>query len=195
MSIDFQCIRCWELVTVEDGTEETDAVCPHCQEVQRIPGYRPPEPLVPSVGPDESPEPISVPQFSQPGPNRKALRQAAMKRLKVPLKFCQWMLIVPLLMALLLLATGIGMHLEGSRGRGLGFEILMAWGLLTLLSTYLGIALYGLGNASRVGNYSWAVTGVWLTIVLGLNYLIVLPFAVWALVILYQPETRDAFEA
>lgn len=218
MPIEFQCTRCREMIRVPDGTEGKRTRCPQCQDIQTVSGdsfvvatatgrAKNLEPLGSENPFQDKPEseatyesPYESPTeslgSSAPPQSSGQIRAAAQARLQMPVMICQVMMVLMLLMIVIsagfMLIMVAGLTHQAGAAVGPLFAIMI--GLVIFIEGgVIVIGLYGLGHAANVGNHVWAWVGLIICAIIGSNCMLLLPFAIWGMVVLADADVKKAF--
>ncbi|MEX0792910.1 MAG: hypothetical protein WD045_07210 [Pirellulaceae bacterium] len=194
MPIDFQCIRCWEQIQVPEGARETSATCPHCQHRQRVPGYfgasanHSASEQAKDFTDDDSTE--FVPAITE-----SDLHEMARRRLMIPVKACQWLLLVALLFIGVMGVFILGTLWETGVQRSNFSSFLTSGILVTWVIGLLLLAMKGLRHAGKADHKKRAWGGLVICTIIGFVYPLILPFAIWGLVVMTDPEVERGFKS
>lgn len=223
MPIEFRCAQCQKLLQTPDETAGKQAKCPQCGTIQQIPSptTAPPPaspfaPGTPSLGPAaEAPSGAPSGQanpYQSPGDYGTAptawsdpsyLRTYALDRVSTPAT----LLIVTGSLGLVLQVLGAVVNViqmvglgAVQPGAGGGMEMLLLSGGFGVVSSLIGIAIstiviLGGLKMKRLESHTWAMTSAIVALIPCISpcCLLGLPFGVWALVVLNDPQVRMAF--
>lgn len=192
MSIEFQCIRCWEQIQVPAGAEETSATCPHCQHRQRVPGFSGTSTTRPPSDPEQDLAAGKDADFVAPLTDRD-FQDLARRRLRIPVKGCQWLLLVALLTIGMLGLFALGSLWE--RGvRITDFDGLVGGAvILIVVIAFLLLTMDGLRHAGKADHVNPAWRGFVMATMIGLVYPLILPFALWGLMVMTDKDVERGF--
>jgi hypothetical protein len=148
---------------------------------------------------DQLPGPGQQNPFRSPEPSQVRapveLRASAIQRLRVPVILCLVMLALLLVITMAICGLITFFILEvadlSDPDELIIFVIYgIALGLMFLLFV---VALVGLWQAYTIRSYFWAWVGIVLCTIFGLNFVPLLPFAIWGMVVLADSEVKRAF--
>lgn len=193
MPIEFQCIRCWEQIQVPDGAQETSAICPHCQHRQRVPGFSGPPADRRVADSEEDLAAGDAADFVAPLTDRD-FQDLARRRLRIPVKGCQWLLLVALLTIGMLGLFALGSLWE--RGvRITDFDGLVGGAvILIFVIAFLLVTMDGLRHAGKADRLKAAWRGLVMAMMIGLVYPLLLPFALWGLMVMTNKDVERGFK-
>lgn len=207
MPIEFQCTRCREAIRVPDGAEGKRTKCPQCQDIQTVPGESfiaaqtpsKPETDNPFKDQAEASNPYVSPHASSPPTAPQTSREsraAARARLYTPVVICQVMMLLMLLVVFLWAGFAFYIITDIPNAAGGAAEpwYLVVVAIAIFFQTGLiVIGLYGLRHAANLQSVAWAWVGLVVTAFIGLNCLLLLPFAIWGMVVLADADVKKAF--
>ncbi len=201
MPIEFTCTHCGALLRVPDGTAGQASRCGHCGATLTIPAPPPPgQEASPGGTPfgtsAERPPLTAAASLTREQVREQLVTPATILRLLAGAWFV--LLAVFLLVQLLGIVAGgrpfVGMGPFGPAGFGPGiarftgntFQLAMA-----------AIVFVGTGHMRQLRNYGFAVAAAIIACIpcIGPCFVLSIPFGIWALVVLFDPAVRAAFES
>lgn len=184
MPIEFPCQYCRENIRVPDWGEGRRTQCPVCRRVLSIPaGHSVPK------------RPIQMRVVaSEFDATRRLAEDQARRRLRTPVNACQGLLVLMILGSMASAVALLTSLLEGDYEVP-SYSVTFFWISVCLVQSILGVVgIYGLQQALNLNSRIWSWTGVWISIVMGMLYVVMLPFAIWIVMVLRKPEVLDLFQ-
>lgn len=182
MRAERQCASCGTLIPRQMADE---LHCPACGAV-----FDTSSPLNPFASPQAE---LRSDEVSKEDP--ESPRSRAQRKMRIPVLGCR------VIVGVVLFLATIGSVLVLYQVAFVGWRLIDAQlGLLGALAYPLGIilslvGLYGLHNAEKLENPVWAWIGIIISGVVGIAFWVVLPFVVWAAVVLCSRDAREGFRS
>lgn len=221
MPIEFRCSGCGKLLRTADDSAGKQAKCPDCGTTQPIPAGSPPAmPPVPSAspfstggapaspfgagpsGPPDSENPYQATGTSPGGSDYIAPGQPyASSRVQAP----AMALMVTMIISMPFILLGAVINMVSMAGGGVApaqqeMAINIMSGGIGLVLNFVGLAigvviLFGAIKMKNLQNYQYAMTASILAMIPCLSpcCLLGLPFGIWALVVLNDPNVKASF--
>lgn len=199
MPIEFRCVQCGKLLRTGDGSEGRQAQCPACETLNTVPTTPEPEPITAeTLGPAQSFQPV---QMHSPAEKIQiaAQRVAAPAICLIVVSSLGMVLqLLGLVVNFLMLNNDVPHNQPGMQFQGdMPVEVQVA---INVGSAVLGIAfgivvLIGAIKMKNLKSYGLSMAAAIIAMLPCISPCCVLglPFGIWAIVVLVDPEVKAAF--
>ncbi|MEX1040825.1 MAG: hypothetical protein WDZ51_09360 [Pirellulaceae bacterium] len=181
MQIERQCAACG---TAIESLETDELRCPACGAVLETSA---------ALNPYASPQAESR-SDNEPEKDPGSPRSRAQGKLRIPLMGCRVILLVSLLVSSFDLVSVL-IILAFLDGQNLDAELFVIGTMYPLAVLLFLVGLYGLHHAAKLENPIWAGIGVIISGLVGIAFWVVLPFVIWAVVVLCSRDAREGFRS